>query len=235
MKNRRPGWKTVPMPERIAALPRSAGGLPVPYVAQWEGEDEMLVAPCQWADGKPAIFPVRSGLGITRPVFGVMDPSRQREAVRAVLCQVCHVQLGPMSDVLEPGREPLWLIDMLHEPDTLRGHKVALEPWVCDDCLVYALQVCPGMLARSSKVERETIVDPTLLLKNVLAVWTANVFGTSVIPGGNLKGRPPCIGYLKIEPLVFTRTRATYLLEYGPAAIRQMLLEDPDVPGGNRP
>lgn len=216
------------MPPRVAALPRSAGGLPVPFVAAWEGEQEMEIRPCPLVQGQKAIFPARGSLvGETRPVFGEMEPSRQRYAVASVSCQVCRLQLGPMTSDLEDGpRDPLWLVDMLAVPDTLPGHRVAIEPWVCDDCLVYALQVCPGMLVRSTRLERRTVADPSLLLKNVLAVWTANVFAAHAIPGGNLRGRQACVGYLKIEPLRFLRMRASTVIEYTPSAIREMIADE---------
>jgi hypothetical protein len=208
-------WRDVPMPEGVAALPRSSGGLPVPYVAIWEGEDLMRIARCDFTYGSPAIFPLNGfQVGRTRPVFGVMEPSRQREVAITVRCQVCHVQLPWISDELDDEGEVHWLADLLHEPATMRGHRLALEPWVCDDCLYYALQICPGLVAGKKP------------LRHVLAVWTANVIGAVVAPGGNLKGRPPCVGYVKIEPLRFVRIAVGHVLEYGPATLRAMLHEE---------
>lgn len=205
------------MPERVAALPRSAGGLPVPYVAQWEGEERMRIEHCYHV-GADAIFPIAGPqIARTRPVFGVMEPARQREACAAVRCQVCRLQLSDISSTLEEGRELHWLVDMLHEPATFPGHKLAMEPWVCDDCIVYALQVCPGLI---SPLPGQT------KLRNVLAVWTANLISPMIAPAGNLKGKPPCIGYLKIEPLRYLRISRSTLLEYGPVAIREMLRDE---------
>jgi hypothetical protein len=202
------------MPPRVAARPRSAGGLPVPFVAAWEGEEEYSVQPCPWSFGKPAVFPKRTLVDVTRPVFGLMDPSRQREVAFGVRCQVCHIELGPMTEQLEPGRQFQWLVDMRHEPRTMRGRQLVLEPWVCDDCLVYALQVCPGLVG--AKRQRP----------NLLAVFAANLVGVTIVPHGNLEGHPPCGGYHKIEPLAFHRVRATTLLSYGDE-LRPLLTDDP--------
>lgn len=211
------------MPERIAELPRSAGGLPVPYVAQWEGEEDMTIEPCEYALGQRSVFPLHgSQVGLTRPVFGVMEPSRQREVVMDVRCQVCRLKLPPIDDA-ETGGEIHWLIDLLHEPDTMRGHRLSLEPWVCDDCLVYALQVCPGLVMPGARQNLRQMAEPRDALRRVLAVRSANCVATTIKPMGNIKGQPPCVSYLKIEPLRYVRVAAYHLLEYGPAAIRDML------------
>lgn len=210
-------WRDVPMPAGVAALPRAANGMPVPYVAAWEGEDDMVVEKDEAADGAEAVFPRVPRVGKTRPVFGEMEPSRQRAVVRYVLCQVCAVELGPMWDTNQ-GQPLHWLIDMMHEPSTLPGHMLVLEPWVCDDCMVYALQVCPGLLGRPGK-------KPP---RNVLAVRTSGVLAATIKPQGKLAETrtKPCIGYLKIEPLEFRRIRIGHFLSYGPADIREMLEAD---------
>ena len=74
----RASWRDVAIPESIAALPRSEGGLPVPYVATWEGEDEMRIAPCPYAEGRLAVFPIEGQLGRTRPGvrrYGAQPPA----------------------------------------------------------------------------------------------------------------------------------------------------------------
>lgn len=222
----RTSWRDVPMPDTIARLPRSDGGLPVPYVAQWEGEEHMTIRPCPYAIGQLGVFPTDpEAFTRGRPVFGIMEPSRQREVCMAVKCQVCRGVLDPMTEELVPTSSIHWLVDMLREPKTMRGHKLALEPWVCDDCLVYALQVCPGLIGSKTPF-RSMMVDKRVAIKNVLAVWTANVIAVTVHPGGNLKGKAPCLGYHKIEPLLYTRLSAVHLLSYGPAEIRDMLDSD---------
>jgi hypothetical protein len=162
-------WRDVPMPERVAALPRTDGGLPVPYVAAWSGEettrvavDPVLARALDYRE--PAAFSSDAPAG-ARPTLGVMDPARQRRVVVERLCQVCAVELGERHRPNPPWREPLWLVDLRRRGgddgegaqlgqdlggQTIRiGRRMApliFEPWVCEDCLAYALQVCPGLL-----------------------------------------------------------------------------------------
>lgn len=186
----------------------------MPYVASWEGESEMAILPCRWAFGKRAVYPARDLVGTTRPIFGEMEPSRQRECVISVRCQVCHVELEEMSDKVVAGRPFQWLADLMHTPKTMPGHRLVLEPWVCDDCLIYALQVCPGLLGAKGK------------LRNVLAVFSSSAIGVTIIPHGNLEGAGPCLGYHKIEPLKYHRIAASHLLHYR-HELRELVMGDP--------
>lgn len=220
----RTGWRDVPMPPSVAALPRSAGGLPVPYVASWEGEEEMRIEECPFVHNQRAVVPVHRRVGETRPVFGIMEPQRQREVTALYRCQVCRKQLPPIGET--PRRTFLWLPAMLREPDTYRGHRVCLEPWVCDDCLVYALRVCPGMVASPVPVDirADLAAHVTRYPIDVLAVWTANLI--AVI--GRVKGESGlrvqgAVTYCKIEPLRYRRLRGDHLFDPGVAEVRRQL------------
>ena len=172
--------------------------------------------------GQQAVFPARELVGVTRPVFGVMEPSRQRRAVSEVRCQVCFAELAPISESLGASSTVHWLTDRLHEPRTMRGHQLVLEPWVCDECLEYVLQVCPGMIRRAGRAEPPA--DPDLLRYRVLAVFSANLIAvTGRIGGsGDLAGAV-AVTYCKIEPLTYRRLSASTVLEHGAAAVRRML------------
>jgi hypothetical protein len=213
-------WREVDMPPQVAALPRSAGGLPVPYVASWEGEDEMRVAPCRFAFGRAAIFPVRDVVGATRPVFGVMEPSRQREVVMGVCCQVCHTDAGPMENKLTSESRCHWLVELAHKPPTY-DRPLILEPWVCGSCLTYALRVCPGLLH----------VRPDGKRIRLLAVFASQPVAAVVRPKGNLAAdvvaQRGVVGYIKIEPLTFHRVAAETFLELGWEEVEQLLNDDP--------
>lgn len=190
----------------------------MPYVAQWSGEDEMALRVCRYADSQRAVFPRKPDqVGRGKPVFGVMEPSRQREVVATMRCQVCHTPLPGITNVLVPGGRPLWLADLLREPPTFRGHHVSLEPWVCDDCMVYALQVCPGLIG-AMWAAPELKRSP---LGHVLMVWTANLICTTARLGGNLEGKPPAVSYLKIEPLRYARIPVETFLLMGPLELRR--------------
>jgi hypothetical protein len=136
-------WRDVPEPDTLEHVLRSAGGLPVPYVAAWSSEnDRQIVRPCPLVQGKPAFFSGgRRGDG--DPVFGEMEPSRQRHCVIKRRCQVCNGRAS--EQLLVDGRGT--------SHSTLVGGawlKVVLEPWVCAPCLVYALRVCPGLVTKSA-------------------------------------------------------------------------------------
>lgn len=213
------GWRDVPMPRSIAGLPRALGGLPVPYVAQWSGEEEMCIRIDRYADNQRAVFPrLPDQRGRGKPVFGVMEPSRQREVVATMRCQVCHKPLPGITNVLSPLSQPLWLADMLREPLTFRGHKLSLEPWVCDDCMVYALQVCPALVGLLPAPVGPGKRPP---LPHVLMVWTANLICTQAVMGGNLKRSRPAVSYLKIEPLRYARVEVPTFLRLGPLELRR--------------
>ena len=196
-------------------LPRSAGGLPVPYVARWVGEEALRIRPCRFARGQFALFARESWVGRSPPLFGWMDPRRQREVVRLGRCQVCRVMLPRLG-----GRGVRWLVDFLVAPIVGRPETfVSFEPWTCAECLRYALRVCPGMLRASCPGW------PVGALVDVLAVRDARVVVTVVQPEGVLTGRPPCVSYLAIEPLEFVRVPAETFLELGPEAALESLGE----------
>lgn len=78
---------TVPMPDRIAALPRDHRGYPVPFFVHW-------------IDGKPE--------------FPLFDPVKWRRCVNHKLCWICGVRLGrhlafavgPMCTINRVSSEP---------------------------------------------------------------------------------------------------------------------------------
>jgi hypothetical protein len=163
-------WRDVPMPERFAALRRTEGGLPVPHVAAWSSEhierldrDPYLA---RLGCSVPAVFSAGSA-GEGRAVLGEMEPARQRRSVIDRRCQVCDVELGDRHRPNPPWRRPLWLADIrVHGRDdegvvgndiggqTIRvGRRVVpliFEPWCCEDCLAYAIRVCPGLIKRTA-------------------------------------------------------------------------------------
>jgi hypothetical protein len=163
------GWRAVPMPSGVARLPRTPGGLPVPYVASWSSEQ-----------GKPSLRPeprlerigfdgpatyYGGAVGVGRPVLGEMQPERQREVTLEQLCQVCHGPAHPRAIRKQepPFDHPLLLADIRiasSAPDAVgalgdsllvdgKPRPLIFEPWVCPPCLRYALLVCPGLIRRS--------------------------------------------------------------------------------------
>jgi hypothetical protein len=161
-------WRDVPMPDRVAQLLRTEGGLPVPHVAAWSSEetDRLERDPYLARLGyyQPAVF-CGGGQGIGRAILGEMTPERQRRAMLDRRCQVCDVELGERRRPNPPWRWPLWLADIRIFGTDERGDvgndiggqtivvrrrrvPLVLEPWSCEDCLAYAIQVCPGLISR---------------------------------------------------------------------------------------
>lgn len=174
-----------PLPPRIAALPRTKSGLPVPYVAQWEGEERLRVAfdPHVRAE---ALFssPRRDGGDAT---LGLMEVSRQREVVSRGLCQVCRARLDPRDR----------FVAGLFEPTRDRGQLIR-EPWCCTACLAFALRVCPGLL----RARRDANLTVIRMSKWVTVLAETDVAG--LVGEGSLDAdateRPLVYGYAKIKP-----------------------------------
>lgn len=127
------------VPRRIALLPTTRTGLPVPYVARWSSEQEETLAPEPRAEGLLALFS-KGGIGQGEPVLGEMDTARQRECMYDLRCQVCHRQLSMQHAYLASWRSQEVRIG-------IGGPRLPLimEPWACFPCLSFALRACPGI------------------------------------------------------------------------------------------
>lgn len=180
-----------PMPPQIAARPRTARGLPVPYVAAWTGETPFVVRSCLFAGGRMAL--VESGRKFTgTPVLGEMNVTRQREVIARRLCQVCAAPLGA---------GPRWLVS-LFEGDTGVGPMVR-EPWACASCLAFALGACPRLVGQRRRAE-----DLFVLAVNEYEVAHRPVASLGVANDGDLAARmaaqhPTAVGYLLLIPTHF--------------------------------
>lgn len=117
-------------------------GMPVPYVADWhtETQDRIAIGYDPFI-GMPAVYfadtPGGAIEGDNGPVFGRMNPSRQRECMVRQLCQVCHLPNAPW---LVLNRSSLQRI-------TVKGRSMLglIEPWVCEVCLPVAMTLCPHL------------------------------------------------------------------------------------------
>lgn len=139
------GWKDVPMPPRIAALPRDKRGFPVPWVSEWSTpEDETgerswherwvpkydaALAYCTHVDGQGE--PDLGNLCAVRQIIG-MDERR---------CDVCGGRVNRTAwfmgaKMLTPG-----------EGNVLNGFR---ETPMHLECVLYAGQVCPGMVTKEA-------------------------------------------------------------------------------------
>lgn len=127
------GWKDVPMPPAVAALPRDKRGFPVPWVSCWEPahwnieehpQYGALVGSCDHVDG------------VGDPMLGNLCPAKQLSGMLKRLCDVCGVVVGRNAYFL--GNEVL----------VQRGYR---ELPVHRECALYAGQVCPGLITPAKR------------------------------------------------------------------------------------
>jgi hypothetical protein len=121
----------VTIPNSMRLLPVSKRGYPVPYVAEWSGEDNLILPPpVHHVFGMVVDTDGKQGDGY--PLLGQMQPARQRECMVQNLCQVCHRDLRNKTRFMAGGfTDPMWFT----------------EPPTCLQCMVFAVQVCPGLVA----------------------------------------------------------------------------------------
>lgn len=172
MKNS--GFKSIPMPPRIEALERDPRtGYPIPYVAQWSGEEFQM--PPKWEPrfGEMQHSAVPKGADRGHPILGQMHDARQVECFLAPKCQVCAISLKDQPKFMTGSRLLEWFT----------------EPPVCRECMVYSLQVCPGLLGiypkKSNAEENLRVVEVQKLklaqlrlgipygpyVQDMLAIW----------------------------------------------------------------
>lgn len=194
------GWRDIPMPAQVAALPRTRSGIPITYTVAWSSErtavlrdDPDLAGMC----GRPTLAIFASGAqGEGEPKLGIVDTARARRATVKGLCQVCGGHL--------PGRpsppwrtEPRWC-GWFTKGQTItvgvRRLPLIIDGWTCKPCLDYSLRVCPALVARRDA--------GTLVL---LRIRRAELVATLERPESVPTGIPSrsSTGMVKIAPLDF--------------------------------
>ncbi len=122
------GWRDVPMPPAVAALPRDKRGFPVPWVSCWE--------PAKWEITMHSTYGAMIGScahvdGVGDPMLGNLCPAKQLSGMLGRLCDVCGRLIGRNAYFL--GNKAL----------VERGYR---ELPVHKECALYAGQVCPGLI-----------------------------------------------------------------------------------------
>lgn len=140
------------IPEWMGHLRTDRRGLPVPYVNLWGPEDmaRVRIAYDQHTDSQ-AVFLDDSDQEV--PDFTRQHMGRQRECMVIGLCQVCR-GFVPWS------RRFLVVSDMSVQPVNVPqlGDVVAIhEPWLCQRCARFAIDVCPALIRRSREDELRLI------------------------------------------------------------------------------
>jgi hypothetical protein len=141
-------WRAdVEMPPAVAALPQTQAGIPITYTVAWTSERGTVIRPDPImeplvAPGTPAIFATgRRGVG--QPMLNVSDTSRQRACNVQGRCQVCGRRLDD---------GPRWIADLRNRGQEIdlggQRRPLLVDSWTHQDCLHYALRVCPGLARR---------------------------------------------------------------------------------------
>lgn len=194
------GWRDVPMPDRVAALPRTRSGIPITYTVAWSSERDTVLRDdpdLRSIYGRPTLAIFAGGAqGEGTPKLDVVSTARARRAALKGLCQICARHL--------PGRpsppwstEPRWCGWFTKgQTITIAGRQVPLivDGWTCKPCLEYALRVCPALVARRA-------AGTLALLRIRRAELVATLERPESIPPDELDELP--VGMVKIAPLDF--------------------------------
>lgn len=158
---------------KLPALPgmRVHNGTPVPYVARWSAENPGKATPFPdmrfvqaltpqgstvWVLDSPSLFrdefgwlwtPQKDAIGEGTPEFAQVHPTRHRECMDKIICQVCG---------LPAGADAKWIVQAL--PDRPNIPIVTANAPCCDDCVPLSNDRCPHL--RKSKW-------PTVVAKRV--------------------------------------------------------------------
>lgn len=197
------GWRSVPMPPGVAALPTTRSGIPITYTVAWSSEvrpvaREDPILRGMVAPGTMALF--HSGAqGEGTPKLNVGSVDRVRRVTVLGLCQVCGRTLT--------ARRPRWLCDLRNHGQEIEvgGRVVPLvvDGWSCEPCLRYGLLVCPGLLRRQHDDELRLL----RVRSHRLVATIERVEGLS----------EPVIGWVKIAPLDFDVIDPAALLASAPS------------------
>lgn len=133
------------VPNYLKHLRRDRRGLVVPFVNRWGKGEHLLRLKVEWDPyvGGPAVF--YDDHLEPEPDFTCQSMQRQRQAVIEGRCQVCW-RLLPWE------QRNLVISSMSTEritsPGPLEGGVGITEPWLCDFCCEFAMEVCPALIRR---------------------------------------------------------------------------------------
>nr|BFD90985.1 hypothetical protein KitaXyl93_23450 [Kitasatospora sp. Xyl93] len=125
------GWRQVPMPAEVKALPRDPRGYPVGWATLWESGTRTLRIVA--GTGPTLVCTCVPGCG--RPLLGQVCPQRQRACMNERRCQLCGLRIKYRFRVVFVAGAP--------EGD---GPGFVIEAPLHCSCASYAIQVCPHLI-----------------------------------------------------------------------------------------
>jgi hypothetical protein len=157
------------------------GGVPVPFTASWSSEERFFVAPCRWADRRPAICqPSSPGEG--KPLFGKPHAVRQRQAIADGLCDLCARPLATRTKV-----------SLSHAKVYGHGAEgpaiLQVEPLLDRACAAISLRHCPSLRrdVRDGSVMIRQVTRHRVQVALMSAEYVAIRTGEDVIAAGHAK------------------------------------------------
>lgn len=199
----RPNWRDIPMPRAVATLPRTASGMPVPYVTYYEspdGEDYSEVTVL--ANTGARLLDCRCTFGQGRPKIGKQCLHRQRKAVAERRCNVCGRRMSRKAELIFMGAATT--NTQQHGP----GTPFSQESPTHHDCAVYSALACPRMANNLSDVTLAITRDYDVYARTTW--YGPNGKTTSMVPLDQL-GSVPQVADLYVAVLNPVRTRLVTL------------------------
>lgn len=178
-------WKQVPMPDRIAQLPRDKRGFPVPWVSCWtsgeHGVGELTVTTGIFGVSLAgAVCDHIAGEGL--PDLANLCSGNQIKGMTERRCDVC-------GDVIDEG--PLHFVGSV-DNTSFREPPLHLE------CAVYSLQVCPGI---STAPGVGVVVTGSYEMHPEMMLPDFNGGSVEGIPGVKreiMRGFPEAVAYMQL-------------------------------------
>lgn len=126
-------WKQVPMPDRIARLPRDKRGFPVPSISCWNSDSSKLQAEPMQIDGDGYTVEIMAATCTHVAGEGVPDlanlcAGKQVSMMVQRRCDVCDDPIDGICHFIGQIRNEWFREAPLHE-----------------ECATYSLRVCPGI------------------------------------------------------------------------------------------
>lgn len=176
------------------------GNTAVPWTVGWTGEESFSVAPCRFADRRPAICQA-SAPGIGKPMFGKPHWGRQRQAIAQCLCDLCGKPLKLATKVSLSHARPV-----AHGAEGLAILQV--EPLLHRECAAESMRHCPSL--------KRDIAAGTLMVRQVTR-WRVQFvimgpqFISHYVPGYVAKSSDQIVGAAKVELLRWVDRDAGWL------------------------
>ena len=138
-----PQFSGLPMSNKIAALPRTHSGMPVPYTTLYLEDDDPSVL--RQRDGR-LFLDCRCTFGQGRPQLGQPCPHRQRRCMAERRCVTCGRRLGATAELVFLG------LARRTTDGAVDGEFVSVEPPAHADCAAFSAFACPHLVRHPERV-----------------------------------------------------------------------------------